>query len=67
MASVNLNNLTKKWGDFTAVDNFNLQILSSTSIFALLSPDCHFKLIKHLPLDYINSETNQKALCSFVS
>ena len=27
MASVNLNNLTKKWGDFTAVDNFNLKIL----------------------------------------
>ena len=26
----------------------SLQILSSTSIFALLSPDCHFKLIKRV-------------------
>ena len=26
--------------------DFNLQILSSTSIFVLLSPDYHFKLIK---------------------
>ena len=28
-----------------SIFDFNLQILSSTSIFALLAPDCHFKLI----------------------
>ena len=29
-----------------SIFDFSLQILSSTSIFALLSPDCHFKFIK---------------------
>ena len=40
MASVNLNNLTKKWGDFTAVDNFNLKILDKEFIVLLGPSGC---------------------------
>tara|TARA_B100000131_G_scaffold298388_1_gene317903 strand:- start:303 stop:1370 length:1068 start_codon:yes stop_codon:yes gene_type:complete len=37
MASVDLNNLTKKWGNFTAVDNFNLKI-EDKEFIVLLGP-----------------------------
>ena len=40
MASVNLNNLTKKWGDFTAVDDFNLKILDKEFIVLLGPSGC---------------------------
>ncbi len=40
MASVDLNNLTKKWGDFTAVDNFNLKILDKEFIVLLGPSGC---------------------------
>ena len=40
MASVNLKNLTKKWGDFTAVDNFNLKILDKEFIVLLGPSGC---------------------------
>ena len=40
MASVNLINLTKKWGDFTAVDNFNLKILDKEFIVLLGPSGC---------------------------
>tara|TARA_B100001996_G_scaffold377482_1_gene360172 strand:- start:4343 stop:5410 length:1068 start_codon:yes stop_codon:yes gene_type:complete len=40
MASVNLNNLTKKWGDFIAVDDFNLKILDKEFIVLLGPSGC---------------------------
>ena len=40
MASVYLNNLTKRWGDFTAVENFNLKILDKEFIVLLGPSGC---------------------------
>ena len=36
MAEIRLRNLTKRWGDFVAVDTFDLDIADQSSLFFLV-------------------------------